>query len=497
MRRLHLNFLSNKRTIRFLQILAYFEGNPESTLRELAEMSGFKDRTILLDIKNMRDYFAPSIEITAAHTGYHFKILDAKSYTALKNQLVMHEPLFIIMESILLGNLRSYEEWGEEFYFSESTMKRQLIRVANTLKEYDLTFSYSPVDLVGEEVNIRKFLKDFYYEADDLAPFTLEPSIEMSELINHIKANRYHPSVGTDILPTDFYYQFYIMIQRSRHKKYLPVTVPSEIDWQNDAAYRFFLSLKPKIFARYGFDIPDKELLVLYLYSICKRTIDFPSKEQIFCQKFNVWPEIKIEAQNYLIEYDPLLADPAYPASTLIESFLTSIKYLDQLAPIMNKNITEVNRYAQNTYPERYEKTHLFLKTKARKIGIHSRYLADIAASLVLTIEAVRDTYVSNPKRIAFLFEGSSYISRSMKAKAIRYLNGYHTLYFPTIEQMDQDFFIDREIEIFVTNHAEYISYLTIDMDYVLFQSIPDMDDWNHLLRTINPQISQDFFVCH
>ncbi len=82
--------------------------------------------------------------------------------------------------------------------------------------------------------------------ADDLAPFTLEPSIEMSELINHIKANRYHPSVGTDILPTDFYYQFYIMIQRSRHKKYLPVTVPSEIDWQNDAAYRFFLSLKPK-----------------------------------------------------------------------------------------------------------------------------------------------------------------------------------------------------------------------------------------------------------
>ncbi len=46
----------------------------------------------------------------------------------------MHEPLFIIMESILLGNLRSYEEWGEEFYFSESTMKRQLIRVANTLK---------------------------------------------------------------------------------------------------------------------------------------------------------------------------------------------------------------------------------------------------------------------------------------------------------------------------------------------------------------------------
>ncbi len=32
----------------------------------------------------MRDYFAPSIEITAAHTGYHFKILDAKSYTALK-----------------------------------------------------------------------------------------------------------------------------------------------------------------------------------------------------------------------------------------------------------------------------------------------------------------------------------------------------------------------------------------------------------------------------
>ena len=58
---------------------------------------------------------------------------------------------------------------------------------------------------------------------------------------------------------------------------------------------------------------------------------------------------------------------------------------------------------------------------------------------------------------------------------------------------MDNHFFYQNQIDIFVTNYADYVSYLEKDMEYILFQSIPTIDDWNHLLERINPQILKDF----
>lgn len=493
MRALHLNFLLDKRTIRFLKILSAFEGKSDFILRDLSEATEINERTLLVDIKNLRLQFKNCLAIESTRIGYQFKLIDPNGYAATKRELIVQEPLFVIIESILSGKLLSYEEWADHFFLSESSMRRHLLRVSEALDPYQLQFSINPVDLIGEEGNIRKFLKDFYYEADEISPFTVAPSVEVNELMHYIKENRYHASVGTDILPTDFYYQFYIMIQRSAQGKLLVLQEDSSTRWQQDENYQYFLSLKPKIYNRYGFTIPDSELLALYLYSVCKRTIDSPTREKLFCQQFNRWPSITSLAEKFVKFYDPILADTNYPTTILVESFFTSIKYLDQLAPIMNKNITEVNAFARDSYPDRFKRIQSFLRTNLKMLKVADLYIEDIAASLLLTIEAIRDSYVQNPKRIAFLLEGSSFVCRSVKAKALRYFRGYHQIFFPTIEQMDNHFFYQNQIDIFVTNYADYVSYLEKDMEYILFQSIPTIDDWNHLLERINPQILKDF----
>jgi hypothetical protein len=495
MRALHLNFLLDKRTIRFLKILSAFEGKSVYLLRDLSEATEINERTLLADIKNLRLQFEDCLEIEGTRIGYQFNLLDPCGYAEAKRELIAQEPLFVVIESILSGELLSYEEWADHFFLSESSMRRHLLRVSEALKPYQLRLSINPVDLIGEEGNIRKFLKDFYYEADEISPFTLKPSVEIHELMHHLEENRYQPPVGTDILPTDFYYQFYIMIYRSSQKKYLSIPEIEALDWNNDKTYQFLISLKPKIEKRYGFIIPDTELLALYLFAICKRTITSPSKEDLFCQQFNRWPNITILARKFIAFYDPVLADPIYTTTILIESFFTSVKYLDQLAPIMNKNITEVNKFARDSYPDRYKRIFSFLRTNLNLLEIGESYIADIAASLLLTVEAIRDSYDQNSKRIAFLLEGSSFVCRSVKAKALRYFRGYHELYFPTIEQIDNQFFYKNQIDIFVTNYADYVSYLEKDMDYILFHSIPNNDDWNHLLERINPQITNDFYL--
>lgn len=493
MRALHLNFILDKRTIRFLKILSVFEGKSDYLLRDLSEATEINERTLLVDIKNIRLHFDGCLEIESTHTGYQFQLLDPTGYAEAKRELISQEPLFVVVESILSGKLLSYEEWADHFFLSESSMRRHLLRVSEALEPYQLQFSINPVDLIGEEGNIRKFLKDFYYEADEISPFTLKPSVEVNELMHYLEENRYQPSMGTDILPTDFYYQFYIMIYRSSQRKYMPVPNIEGMDWEKDDTYQFLLSLKPKIQKRYGFVIPDSELLAFYLFAICKRTIDAPAKEELFCQQFNHWPIITELARKFVAYYDPILAEPSFPTTILIESFFTSVKYLDQLTPIMNKNITEVNAFARHSYPDCYTRIHSFLEANLRDLKVEDTYIEDITASLLLTIEAIRDNYVQNPKRIAFLLEGSSFVCRSVKAKALRYFRGYHQIFFPTIEQMDNHFFYQNQIDIFVTNYADYVSYLEKDMEYILFQSIPTIDDWNHLLERINPQILKDF----
>lgn len=98
-----------------------------------------------------------------------------------------------------------------------------------------------------------------------------------------------------------------------------------------------------------------------------------------------------------------------------------------------------------------------------------------------------------NPRNIAFLLEGSHFISQSVHVKAFRYLRGYHRLHFLTIEDLDQKYLKEHTIDLFVTNQEEYISELVEDLDFVIFKSIPDQSDWKQLLKKINPQIVRDF----
>ena len=493
MRTLHLSFILDKRTIRFLKILSAFEGKSDYLLRDLSEVTEINERTLLVDIKNIRLHFDGCVEIESTHAGYQFQLLDPNGYSEIKRELISQEPLFVVIEGMLTGKLLSYEEWADHFFFSESSMRRHLLRVSKALEPYQLQFSINPVDLIGEEGNIRKFLKDFYYVADEISPFTLKPSVGVDKFIHDIQANPHQTTVGTDITPSDFYYQFYIMIQRSSQNKHLVISQIRQQEWNKDETYQYFLSLKPKILSYYGFTIPDSELLALYLYAVCKRTIYSPIKESLFCQKFNTWQSITELSKKFVALYDSTLAEIQYPTSILVESFFTSVKLLDQITPIMNKNVAETNKFARDSYSINYNRILSFLQTNWKLLEINDTYIEDIAASLLLTIEAIRDTYVQNHKRIAFLLEGSSFVCRSVKAKALHYFRGYHQLFFPTIEQMDNHFFYLNQIDILVTNYADYVSYLEKDMECILFQPIPTIDDWNHLLERINPQIMKDF----
>lgn len=488
MKNLQLKFITNKITVRWLTILNVLERKRSCSSQEITEFTQLSTRTIMSEIRDIREYFEDAIELTTNNMGYVFKEQDHAKYTRKKRDLVQNDPLFIIIQSILDGDLRSAEEWAFAFHVSESTMKRYILSVIPTLEEYGLQISLTPVDLVGPEVNIRKFFKDFYYEVD-LTPRTLIPFRDMEEIVFFLEKERI--KINSDISPADFRYFLYIMIQRSKNGRGIN---SGDINLIYTKEEQFFLGkLKECILAIYDYEVSDDELKVMYFYYLSRRRLTNVESEKNYCLRFR---DGKVESQlakMFITIYDKNLLDNKTNITYFLEAFFVSIKLLDSIGSILNRINPNILVFIQTKYSQEFNRTNRFLKNNIKSLNVDTAYLQDISASLVLTVEAIRDMYVGNHHKIAFLLEGSYYFSRAIKAKAYRYLRGYHQLFFLTIDELTNQYFEINQIDMLVTNQEEYIDSLEETIDYVLFKMIPDKEDWNNLLARINPNMVKDF----
>ena len=493
MKNLQLLFLTNKEAFRWLVILNILERTRTCTAQRISEKTNISTRTLIKDMQGLRDFFDLSIELTTSNSGYLLEIRNYKEYHSLKRELIESDPLFVLIKSILIGDLHTVEEWAFRFHLSESTMKRHILSVTHILNQYELQFSLTPVDIVGPEVNIRKFFKDFYYEVE-ITPHILLPFEEMRNLFFHLD-EKARENLETNVSPSDFHYFLFIMIQRSKKGKRMP-EIEINIDFLKNE--RQFLSfLKENILKVYGYQISDNELNVLYIYLISQRRITQIKEEANYCKRFGNSRIEKHISKKFIENYEEYLGKKSLDCEFFIflESFFISLSWLTHMGEIMHKSSLSLINFCKEKYPDEVAFTVSFLKESYQQISESGKYYEDIAVSLVLTIEAIRDIYVRNPHKIAVLVEGSYYIRRMIEAKLLRYLRGYHQIFFPTIEEMTQEYFDKNKVDIFITNQEEYITELVANIDFVLLKSLPDAEDWNELLTRINPQITKDFSI--
>lgn len=491
MEKLQWGFLTNKITKRWLLILSILERERTCSSQDLSKKTELSSRTIIKEIKDIRGYFGETIELTTNNAGYTFNERIHRSYQELKRALVEEDPLFIIIQGILMGELRFSEEWAFYFHLSESTMKRYLVSIIPFLENYQLKLSLSPVDLVGKEGDIRKFLKDFYYEVD-IVPRMVIPFQLLKDTIPETPASSQFSGI-LNVSPSDFRYFLYIMIQRfknNRKMENLNVSIKYTIQEIN-----FLREIKNNIKKRFKQELSDDELLVLYIYSTSQRKLTNVESAKEYCSRFGEGFQERELAKSFLSGYDESLFQSQPNLYYFIEAFFISVRLLNCIGSTLNNSLSVTIDFAQKLYPDDYNWVLSFLKKKKNEFSFPLLFLEDIAANLVLTMEAVRDINISNPKNIAFLFEGSHFIIQSVNAKAYRYFKGHHQLHFLTIEDLDPTYLKEYAVDIFVTNQEDYISEMIQEIDFVLFKSIPDQSDWNRLLRKINPQIVKDFIL--
>lgn len=70
--------------------------------------------------------------------------------------------------------------------------------------------------------------------------------------------------------------------------------------------------------------------------------------------------------------------------------------------------------------------------------------LADICASLTLHMEAIKEENWGSHRTIAVIFEGNDYVCEYAESIVRRYLDAYHTMYYPDSNELSHEYLKEK-----------------------------------------------------
>lgn len=152
------------KTKRWFTLLEVLEENEQTTAPNLVAHTGFGRRTIMKDIKELKDFFGETIQLFGDENGYHFSLLDPQSYYEKKQALLAEERLFLFVDQLAAGKQLENFQWGCYLDIPAGSFSRIKHRLQEILQtRYDCQLVGKTNQLTGEEASIRQFLYDFYF----------------------------------------------------------------------------------------------------------------------------------------------------------------------------------------------------------------------------------------------------------------------------------------------------------------------------------------------
>ena len=491
MKLFQLDFITDKAKLRYLRILRELELNDYCESEALTIATNSSLRSIVSDIRYLRDFFAEVASLESTNLGYAMKKIDSEAYDQLKRTLFEEEPLYVILRSICLGGKHSLRYWADKLHLSESTLLKYLKSVQSDLENYGLQFATNPVNLVGDEIDIRTFFLDFYYESEVTA-HALEPSVLELRAVEKLVQQLPHLEFGlSSIRYLSFLLYFSLKRSVSGNQVELKQTINELV--QKDPDYALFKWKYERIVQQFfNVQLSEAECSYVYLLAIGNRKIKNHELEHQFCEKYNRWPEIKqiiIDIGQY-----ERFAFLAKQDVIFIEAFLTTATLRSRLSLAANKNTVDVNEYVARLFNEEYtEMLAALQKSQAARQLFANELLPDIAVQLTLLLESLKNQIKNKYQNIAFILEENKVLSLYIESWISKYVGRFKNVFFPSLREVRREFFIENNIDLLVTNESLYVTRFESVVQCLIIKSMPDATDLNHLLELVNPATLRHF----
>jgi hypothetical protein len=317
------------KTKRWFQLLEIIEENEHILAQKLIDQTQVARRTILNDVKEIKEFFCDTIQLTGDEKGYHFSFRDPQGFYKKKQALLDEEKLFLFVDQLATGKqLRNYQ-WAQYLSVSEAAfgrIKRQLQTILS--KHYGLRLENKTNQLTGEEAAVRQFLYDFYFT------LPIYPNI-LTDHIRHLHSGNLTVHQGTWHLDLQRLNQW-LKLTKLRIDQGYPLPERKE---QRALQKLLVQALDQQVTVL----LPEPEKAALFLLALDEKQFLNPLTQKAFIQAFS--PSTGV---HFLVRSTECLT------YQLFETLLSLMKTFFQL-PVMNLLPEEIDEQALlSTLIDRY-----------------------------------------------------------------------------------------------------------------------------------------------
>ena len=393
--------------------------------------------------------------------------------------------MFSIINGVFWNDRNSIEDWADMLHHTSASLQRYLGNLRKLLAQYDCSIEEEDEVLVfrGEEVAIRKFLLDYFYEAKFTA-HTILPTKKINEVTNVIIA-KYQLSISFLKLS----YILLIISERVKNDETLLINDELRQSVKKDKNYESFQAVGQLLEEELSLILNEDELIYFYILTNTDRSIFDINREISWVYSYHS-PKIEAIVEEYCKN---LCIVEDTQKRICIHSFFVTSYLLYQLSPIYVINLADINSEVQKRYrSELVTAEHLLEKKIQAVIPFGASLKESFFVNLVILQTALDDIYHTCKKKIGVLLEGHSYSVTKFLSTFIRYFKGQHELVFLT-PVMPQANLEAEKIDIVITNYPLHVTEYLDDINYLLINTIPDAEDWNNILCEIEPNMTRSF----
>lgn len=499
MNRLSYQLITDKKVKRQIDILSLLSSTKAPvTIEELSDEIGASERTISADLKDLVSKLPPEVKLDIfPKVG---AILNWKTSYLLSDfitELSGNNPIFEIVEQLFHGSEKSLEEYAEELFISDITLKRKLLILKKSLKQFKLGLRLNPVQITGNEINIRCFFFSYFRNvASD--SFRLCFNNEYSfhyQVVNEIKTG----------LDSSFHSDFrramqWMLVLEERILAGNLVRLPHTLIKQQ-VRKRSYINFKKIFLEKIDqhlniSDIIEDEIIFAYIVRLDTIVYQQSDNEQLNWVHENEVPSTIMESfiNSVLSQFD-IEAKNNEDLFHKLSIFLSNLSLTGQLSSLFQKNSLELNHKVKQLHPFTHAKCVNIITSTGIDNELSIAYVSDVAVSLTLIISSHMYDRNLKEKNILFGLSGESTYLNYFIMLSNCFLPRNSNILFSYNEEITDYFLKKNKIDLWIHNYPIERKFDGI----VSFQisAIPSIAEWTLLIKLIidiSPDELHQFF---
>lgn len=473
MKNINFNLIVDKVVQRQIKLLTILSNSEQPhRLDSLSNQLLASKKTIISDINVLLDILPTDIIISKLdNKSISIMVSDRSSLLQFMYNLAKESPLFYIIESIFNGEEHSSDEYASILYVSEVTMRVYIKKLEEVVKQFNLKLSFSPVRLIGDEVNIRCFFFSFFKISEELGVLT--PTNKMVttfyETIDEIK-NTYKASINMDFKRAMHWLR--IVEKRVKLGKFVSLK-KNIIDEQKkkNSFIHFSRAYEEKVKVHLGISnlIIDE---IVFSYLVRLDTLVYTgnmTNNRLLLDEFKITDEKMIDFIKEINEALYLDFKSDEELINRIKIYLSINKQLSYLSDTFQKNSYELKNQIQLTNSSIYNQFLLILYKFNQRLELGMIHVEDIASSLALLFVGHR--YETNKIKVLLCLSGESTSLSYIKGLILNRIPRTVTCIFSYNDMITEELLKKNDVRICIHNYE--LEKEIENYEFIQISSIP------------------------